>query len=102
MSVASLEEKNFEQEVLHRDGTVLVAFHEPNCISCKALVSTVNTLAQRHPDLCVASVDSRRNPGLAQRYQILAFPTLLLFRKGRLTARAVGAKTISALEEMMK
>lgn len=102
MSAAPLHEKNFEREVLHRRGAVLVAFHGPNCAPCKTLAPTVDALVRKHPDLRVASVDSQKNPKLAQRYQILTLPTLLLFRRGRLSARAVGAKTISALEEMIK
>lgn len=102
MSVAALHEKDFEREVLRKRGAVLVAFHGPNCPPCKTLVPAVDALARQHPDLRVASVDGQKNPALAQRYQILTFPTLLLFRRGRLAARAVGAKTISVLEEMIK
>lgn len=102
MPAFPIYEKNFEREVLHRRGSVLVGFYSVGCALCKELIPAVETLATRHPDLSVVSVDSRKNPALAQRYQILTDPTLLLFHNGRLTARAVGIKTTSALEELIK
>lgn len=102
MFTVPVREKDFEQEVLHKRGSVLVGFHAAGCIPCKTLISAVKTLSVRHPELAIASVDIHKSPALAQRYQILTLPTLLLFRNGRLTARAVGAKTTSALEEMIK
>lgn len=98
----SVQEETFERQVLRKRGTVLVGFHDKGCAPCKELLPAVKTLAGRHPELTVASVDIRKNPALADRYQILTLPTLLLFRNGRLTARAVGAKSTSALEEMVK
>lgn len=102
MFAVPIREKDFEQVVLHKKGAVLVGFHAAGCIPCRTLIPAVKTLSARHPELSVASVDIRKSQALAHRYQILTLPTLLLFRNGRLTARAVGAKTTSALEEMIK
>lgn len=95
-------ETNFDREVLCKKGPVLVGFYFAGCVPCKKFMPTVEAFSAHHPELSVASVDSRKNPALAKRYQILTCPTLLLFRNGRPTARAVGIKTPSALEELIR
>ena len=89
MFAVPIREKDFEQEVLRKQGPVLVGFHAAGCIPCKTLIPAVKKLSARHPELSVTSVDIHKSPALARRYQILTLPTLLLFQNGRLTARAV-------------
>ena len=76
-------EGNFEQEVLQSDQPVLVDFWAEWCMPCKMLAPTIDELATEFEGRAkVGKLDTDSNRELATKYQIMAIPTLILFKGG--------------------
>ena len=85
-SVPALDESTFDPWV-QEHGVALVEFYAPWCGHCKHLAPTytqaAETLAAEHEGAVLAKVDAAEHTGLAARFNIESFPTLVLFRNGQ-------------------
>jgi thioredoxin 1 len=83
---------DFDAEVLKSDKPVLVDFWATWCPPCRMVGPIVEDIAASMAEtLKVCKVDVDHNPATAQTYAIRAVPTLLLFKKGQVVKRLVGA-----------
>ena len=72
---------------------VLVDFWAEWCPPCHMLSPVLDEIAAELSDkLIVAKVDVDENPLTAQRYGVLAMPTLTVFRNGEVISQVVGAR----------
>lgn len=82
----------FDQDVLKSQVPVLVDFSAPWCAPCRDMAPIVDKIAQDYEGKAkVFKVDTDRNPGLKEKYQIQAWPTFMVFRDGRSVAQHSGA-----------
>ncbi|MGB9591023.1 MAG: thioredoxin [Candidatus Kryptoniota bacterium] len=89
---------NFQKEVLKSSIPVLVDFWANWCAPCKMISPIVEQIAQEYPGkLKVAKVDVDVNREIANAYNIMSIPTLMLFKEGRVVDQIVGALPKSAL-----
>ena len=102
MAVINITKENFAQEVLHSEKPVLLDFWAAWCGPCTMLSPVVEELAQEHPEISFGKVNVDEVPELAQRYQISAIPTLLLFKDGQPVDMSVGVKSKAELENFLK
>jgi thioredoxin len=93
-----ITEASFSSNVLNSEKTVLVDFWAPWCGPCKAIAPVLDEIAGQHRDtISVAKVDIDANPGIAQTYQVLSIPTIIVFRGGQPVKRITGAMSKRAL-----
>ena len=93
MSVATLTDANFEQEVLKSDVPVLVDFYATWCGPCKALSPVVEKLADEYSGkLKVGKLNIDEDTGTPSSYSVRAVPTLLFFSGGEVVDTVVGFK----------
>lgn len=102
MSVISVNSSNFSQEVLQSDKPVLVDFFATWCGPCKMLSPIVDQLASEHPEIKVCKLDVDNSQDLAQQFQVMSIPTLILFKNGQAASKVIGLQTKAALEQMIK
>jgi thioredoxin 1 len=89
--LAEINEKDFEAQVLQADGPVLVDFWAPWCGPCRLLTPVLETAAtQMNGRVKVVKLNTDENFALAQKYGIMAIPSLILFHKGQEVNRLTG------------
>jgi len=98
----TLDESNFEQEVLRSQGVTLVDFWADWCGPCQAFAPTLEAIARDLSGARVGKIDVDAQPALAARYEVLSIPTLLFFRDGELVDRVVGVASRSAIERKLE
>jgi thioredoxin 1 len=84
----------FERDVIERshEQTVVVDFWAAWCGPCRMVSPVLDALAEEHAGhLKVVKVDVDANPDLAQRYEAMSIPLLVVFRDGAPVERIVGA-----------
>lgn len=95
-----LTDQNFDQEVLKSDLPVLVDFWAIWCPPCQILGPTIEELANDFGGkVKFGKLDVDQNPKMAEKYEILSIPTLLIFKNGKVVKQIIGVKP---KEELVK
>lgn len=92
MAIVSLDnESAFTLHVLHKKGIVIVDFWAPWCEPCKMIRAEIQRAAEAFKDQVeVVRVDVDAFYSLAEKYDIMAIPTLLFFKDGKPVKRIIG------------
>ena len=91
--------QNFEEEVLRSEKPVLEDFWETWCGPCMRQGPIVEELAGE--GYSVGKVDVDQEPALAQKYQVMSIPTLIIFKDGKEAKRLVGLTAKDTLKALM-
>ena len=102
MSVMTLTEANFEQEVLKSDVPVLVDFWASWCGPCRMLSPIVDQIAEENPEIKVAKVNVDDDGELAAQFSVMSIPTLIVFRNGKAVSQSLGVRPKAQILEMLK
>lgn len=95
----TLTSQNFEQEVLKSEKPVLVDFWATWCGPCMRQGPVVEELAGE--GYTVGKVDVDQEPGLAQQFQVMSIPTLIIFKDGKEAKRLVGLTPKDTLKGLL-
>lgn len=90
MVVVKVTKGNFEEEVLKSDKKVLVDFWASWCGPCMMLSPLVDEIASEVSDLKVAKVNVDEENELAEKFNIMSIPCLVVFENGKEVKRSVG------------
>ena len=89
---------SFEADVLKNEKPVVVDYWAEWCGPCRMVAPVLEEIATEHGDkIDVVKLNVDENPAIAQRYQILAIPTLNVFQNGEVVKQIKGAKPKAAL-----
>ena len=101
LNIVTLNQSNLHQ-CISENRIMFLNFWAAWCGPCSMLSPVVEELAEEHPEISFGKVNVDEAPELAQRYQISAIPTLLLFRDGEPVDVSVGVKSKAELEAFLK
>ncbi len=88
----------FDTEVLQSSKPVIVDYWAEWCGPCRMVAPVLEEIAGEHADkIEVVKLNIDQNPKVAQRYQIMAIPTMSVFQNGEVVKQIVGAKPKAAL-----
>ena len=94
MSTIHLNSANFDRTV--SGGPTLVDFWASWCSPCKAVSPIIESLAEEYSGkVTVGKVNIEDETELADRFNIMSIPTVILFDNGRERERLTGARRMS-------
>lgn len=86
------------QEIIQGDKPVLIDFYATWCGPCKAMSPIVESVGKEMQGQArVLKIDVDKNQSLANRFQIRAVPTFVIFKKGEMVWRQPGGADKSTL-----
>ena len=80
--IKHVTDADFQAEVLESEQPVLVDFWAPWCGPCRVVAPVLEAIADERPELKLVKLNIDENQQTAMNFQILAIPTMVLFRDG--------------------
>ena len=94
-----ITDANFE-ELLKKHELLLVDFWAEWCGPCRMLAPTIEELAKDYEGRAViGKLDVDSNPQTSSKYAVRSIPTVLLFKKGEIVDKQLGAVPKKVLSE---
>uniref|UniRef100_A0A1J3I1N6 Thioredoxin Y2, chloroplastic n=1 Tax=Noccaea caerulescens TaxID=107243 RepID=A0A1J3I1N6_NOCCA len=94
---------SFDDLLQNSDKPLLVDFYATWCGPCQLMVPILNEVSETLKDkIAVVKIDTEKYPSLANKYQIEALPTFILFKDGKLWDRFEGALPANQLVQRIE
>ncbi|MBK6389566.1 MAG: thioredoxin [Saprospiraceae bacterium] len=86
-------------QLIAQDIPVIIDFHAEWCGPCKMMAPMLEKVKEEFDDkIKIYKIDIDKNRTLADKYQVQAVPTLMIFRKGKLQWRVSGVPSMHELK----
>ena len=99
MAYTNITKENLDEILMNIGKPILLDFWAPWCGPCKQIAPIVEGIADEREDIIVGKVNVDEQMELAQRFRVMSIPTLVVFKGGEVTAKAVVFRT---REEILK
>ena len=98
----SINNDNFESEVLNSNVPVLLEFYSDSCIPCKRMSPILAELEEEHTDIKVSKLNIKFGADTARKYNVMSSPTIVFFKNGEEVNRLKGVAKKADLEAVIK
>ncbi|MDX3900090.1 MAG: thioredoxin TrxA [Sphingobium sp.] len=99
MATKAVTDLSFAQDVLQSDKPVLVDFWAEWCGPCKMIGPALEEISEELAGkVTIAKINIDENPEAPGKYGVRGIPTMILFKRGEVSATKVGAAPKSALK----
>ena len=103
MSVLKITKENFEEEVLKSEKPILLDFWASWCGPCRMVGPIVEQIAEETSDTArVGKINVDEEQELAQAFQVMSIPTLVVMKDGKVVKSTVGVQSKQALLSMLQ
>ena len=92
MAVLTINNNNFNSEVIRSEKPVLLDFWAAWCGPCRMVGPVVDEIAAERDDIKVGKVNVDEEQELAAQFGVMSIPTLVLVKDGKVVSQIVGAR----------
>ena len=99
----TVNETDFDTEVLGSDMPVLVDFWAEWCMPCRMIAPVIDEISEEFSGrvkVCKINVDEAS--AVAAKYGVMSIPTLAIFKDGEVTDKMVGAASRDAIRQKLE
>jgi thioredoxin 1 len=91
-SVVPLQGKDFEKEVINSEVPTVVDFYADWCGPCRMVSPVIESLSKEYQGrVKFVKINTDENPDLSEKFGIMSIPTIMVFKKGQILSRTIGA-----------
>ncbi len=102
MALIKVNQQNFKDEIIDKNGVSLIDFYADWCGPCKMVAPILSEIAEENPDITVGKIDVDDSPLLASEFGVASIPTIVAVRNGREIGRIIGYRPKSDILELLK
>ena len=89
-------------ELMKKEGLVLVDFFATWCGPCKMMGPVVEEISNEEPEIKVCKINIDEQIELAQRFGVMSIPTFIAVKNGEIAGKQIGAVPKSTLLGLVK
>ncbi|MFK2826668.1 thioredoxin [Bacillus sp. B190/17] len=99
-NVVTVNEINFE-EVTSSNEVAVIKFGAPWCGPCKMIAPVLESLSESMDNVVFGDVDIDQSGVLAQKFNIMSVPTILIFKNGSVAKQSLGFSPEDKLKNLI-
>ncbi|MDZ4708019.1 MAG: thioredoxin [Saprospiraceae bacterium] len=89
-------------QLINQPKPVIIDFHAVWCGPCKMMAPILDQIKEEFDDkIKIYKIDIDKNKSLSEKYQVMAVPTIMLFKEGKLGWRVSGVPSIQELRTQL-
>ncbi len=101
MSVVTVTQANFENEVMKSSVPVLIDFWTGWCGPCKMLSPVIDEISEEVTDKKICKVNVDEQPELARKFGVMSIPTLVVMNNGEIVNKSLGVQPKNSVLSML-
>jgi len=91
------------EDLLKSNKTVMVEFWGSWCPPCQHMSNVLDDLEKNYNGkIEIAKVNVDKNPTISKKFDVIGVPTFMVFQKGKIIHRDVGAKSAKQLQDIIE
>ena len=102
MKVITINQDNYETEVMQSDVPVLLDFWAPWCGPCLRLAPILDEIVEQEQGVKVGKINVDENPELRESFGISSIPLLVVMKDGKAVKQGLGVMDKESLLEMIE
>ena len=100
--VKYVNEKEFENEIIKKQGVYLVDFYATWCGPCQMIAPILEEISNSRAGYNIYKIDVDNNKELASKLNIDTIPTICIYKDGKLVDKQVGYKDKKQIIELIE
>ncbi len=103
MSLYTFTNNNFDSDVINSEISVLIDFWAPWCGPCRIQGPIIEDLSSEFDNkkIKIGKMNIDDNPEIAQKYNIMSIPTIIIFKNGKILDQLVGLRGKEDLKKII-